>query len=89
MNEIVQLLITLAPSIGGILGIIISVILSLKELTKIINEFRQSNELKENNAQISALLKDNADLKKLNERLLVEITRIKPAGWCDDDKQIH
>lgn len=89
MNEIVQLLITLAPSIGGILGIIVSVILSLKELTKIINEFRQSNELKENNAQISALLKDNADLKKLNERLLVEITRIKPAGWCDDDKQIH
>ena len=89
MNEIVQLLITLEPSIGGILGIIISVILSLKELTKIINEFRQSNELKENNAQISALLKDNADLKKLNERLLVEITRIKPAGWCDDDKQIH
>ena len=89
MNEIVQLLITLAPSIGGILGIIVSVILSLKELTKIINEFRQSNELKENNAQISALLKDNAELKKLNERLLVEITRIKPAGWCDDDKQIH
>ena len=89
MNEIVQLLITLAPSIGGILGIIISVILSLKELAKIINEFRQSNELKENNAQISALLKDNADLKKLNERLLVEITRIKPAGWCDNDKQIH
>lgn len=89
MNEVLQLLITLAPSIGGILGIIISVILSLKELTKIINEFRQSNELKENNAQISALLKDNADLKKLNERLLVEITRIKPAGWCDDDKQIH
>ena len=89
MNDIIQLLITLAPSIGGILGIIVSVILSLKELTKIINEFRQSNELKENNAQISALLKDNADLKKLNERLLVEITRIKPAGWCDDDKQIH
>lgn len=89
MNEIVQLLITLAPSIGGILGIIISVILSLKELTKIINEFRQSNELKENNAQISALLKDNSELKKLNERLLVELTRIKPAGWCDDDKQIH
>lgn len=89
MNEIIQLLITLAPSIGGILGIIVSVILSLKELTKIINEFRQSNELKENNAQISALLKDNAELKKLNERLLVEITRIKPAGWCDDDKQIH
>lgn len=89
MNEVLQLLITLAPSIGGILGIIISVILSLKELTKIINEFRQSNELKENNAQISALLRDNAELKKLNERLLVEITRIKPAGWCDDDKQTH
>lgn len=89
MNDIIQLLITLAPSIGGILGIIISVILSLKELTKIINEFRQSNELKENNAQISALLKDNAELKKLNERLLIEITKIKPAGWCDDDKQIH
>ena len=89
MNEIVQLLITLAPSIGGILGIIVSVILSLKELTKIINEFRQSNELKENNAQISALLKDNEELKKLNVRLLAELTRIKPAGWCDDDKQIH
>lgn len=88
-QEVINLIITIAPSLAGILSIIVSIIISIKKLSAMINEFRQSNELKKNNENITSLLKDNAELKKLNERLLVELTRIKPAGWCDDDMQIH
>ena len=88
-QEIINLIITIAPSIAGILSIVISILISIRKLSTMINEFRQSNELKKNNESISSLLKDNAELKKLNERLLVELTRIKPEGWCDNDKQVH
>lgn len=83
-NDILNLIITIAPSIAGILGMIVSFIMAIKKVTSIINDFRQSNELKENNQQISQLLKDNSKLKKLNEKLLVELTRIKPMRWTDD-----
>ena len=82
-NEIITFIITIAPSLGGIIGIIVSVILSIKKITNVITEFKQSNELKKNNEQISALLKDNAQLKKMNEKLLVELTRVAPKGWYD------
>ena len=85
-QDIINLIITILPSLGGIIGIVLSVILSIKKISNVISEFRQSNELKENNAKISALLKDNAELKKLNAKLLVELTKIKPNGWCDDEK---
>lgn len=88
-QDIFNFILTILPSLGGIVGIVVSILLSLQKLTKIINEFRQSNELKQNTERITALLKDNAELKKLNEKLLVELTRIKPEGWCDDDQQTH
>ena len=83
-SDILNLIITIAPSIAGILGMIVSFIMAIKKVTSIINDFKQSNELKNNNEQISKLLADNAQLKKLNEKLLVELTRIKPQGWTDD-----
>lgn len=88
-QEIIDLIVTIAPSIGGIIGIVVSILLSIRKITTMINEFRQSNELKKNNEQIEALLKDNENLKKMNEKILVELTRIKPKGWCDDDQQVH
>lgn len=86
-QEIINLIVTIAPSIAGIVGMIFSFILALKKVTSIINDFRQSNELKNNNEQISKLLADNAQLKKMNEKLLVELTRIKPLGWTDDQSK--
>ncbi len=87
MSELLEILVTIAPAVAGVLASVVSVIMGLKKITSTITEFRQSNELKKNNEQITALLQDNAQLKKMNEKLLVELTRIKPAGWVDDLQQ--
>ena len=86
-QEVINYILTILPSIGGVIGIIISVILSIRKISSCINEFKQSNALKENNEKISALLKDNATLKEMNQKLLEEITRIRPKGRCDDEQQ--
>lgn len=82
------LIVAMAPAIGSVLATVISAILAIKKVAKVIAEFRQSNELKQNNAEIKALLEDNKQLKKMNEKLLVELTRIKPAGWCDNKEGV-
>lgn len=83
-SEVWALIVAIAPAIGSVLATVISAILAIRKVASTISEFKQSNELKQNNAQISALLEDNKQLKKMNEKLLVELTKIKPAGWCDD-----
>ena len=86
-SEIWALIVSIAPAVGSVLATVISAVLAIRKIASTIAEFRQSNELKQNNAQISALLEDNRQLKKMNEKLLVELTRIKPAGWCDDKEK--
>ena len=88
-SEVWALLVAIAPAIGSVLATVISAILAIRKVASIIAEFRQSNELKQNNATINALLEDNRQLKKLNEKLLVELTKIKPAGWCDDKEGVN
>ena len=82
--EIINLVIAIAPSVAGIVGMIYTFVMAIRKVTSIVNDFKQSNELKKNNEQISALLQDNAQLKKMNEKLLVELTRVRPQGWTDD-----
>lgn len=86
-TELLTLFASLAPAAISVISIVISVIMSIKKLTSMISEFKQSNELKNNNDMIKQLLEDNKSLKKLNERLLVELTKIKPAGWTDDQSE--
>lgn len=88
-SEVWALLVAIAPAIGSVLATVISAILAIKKVASVIADFRQSNELKQNNATINALLEDNRQLKKLNEKLLVELTKIKPAGWCDDKEGVN
>ena len=88
-SEVWALLVAIAPAIGSVLATVISAILAIRKVANVINEFKQSNELKQNNATINALLEDNRQLKKLNEKLLVELTKIKPAGWCDDKEGVN
>ena len=83
-SEAWALIVTIAPAIGSVLATVISAILAIRKVASTIAEFKQSNELKKNNEQINALLEDNKTLKRMNEKLLVELTKIKPAGWCDD-----
>ena len=83
-SEVWELIVSIAPAIGSVLATVISAILAIRKVASTSSEVKQSNELKQNNAQINALLEDNKQLKKMNEKLLVELKRIKPAGWCDD-----
>lgn len=86
-SEIWTLIISIAPAIGSVLATVISAVLAIRKVASTIAEFKQSNELKQNNENIRALLEDNRQLKKMNEKLLVELTKIKPAGWCDDKEK--
>lgn len=88
-SEVWALLVAIAPAIGSVLATVISAVIAIKKVASVISEFKQSNELKQNNATINALLEDNKQLKKLNEKLLVELTKIKPAGWCDDKEGVN
>lgn len=85
-SEIWYLIVSIAPSVAAVVATVAGAFLSLKKVVNAINEFRQSNELKETNDTIQKLLEDNKALKKMNEKLLVELTRIKPLGWSDDNE---
>lgn len=87
IEEIWYVVVSCAPSVAAVLASVISALLAIKKVATTISEFRQSNELKENNEQIKQLLADNKSLKKLNEKLLVELTKIKPKEWTDDEHQ--
>ena len=78
------LIVSIAPAVGSVLATVISAVLAIRKVASTISEFKQSNELKQNNEIVRALLEDNRQLKKMNEKLLVELTKIKPSGWCDD-----
>ena len=85
-SEIWYLIVSIAPSVAAVVATVAGAVLSLKKVVNVINEFRQSNELKKTNETIQKLLEDNKALKKMNEKLLVELTRIKPIGWSDDNE---
>ena len=70
-NEILSVIIQLAPSIGGVLGIVVTALLSIKKVADLISELKQSHE-------------DNKQLKRSNEKLISEITRIRQVGYTDD-----
>lgn len=86
-SEIWTLIVSIAPAVGSVLATVISAVMAIRKVASTIAEFKQSNELKKNNENISSLLEDNRQLKKMNEKLLVELTKIKPAGWCDDKEK--
>ena len=87
MTDLVNFLVQIAPAVAGVLATVFSALMAISKVSKMISEFKQSNELKQNNDTIHQLLLDNQQLKKMNEKLLVELTKIKPAGWTDDNKE--
>ena len=80
-----EFIISLLPEIAALVAFIISAIKIVKQISLMIKEFSQSNELKENNIIIKQLLIENEELKSLYQQLLIELTRIKPKGWTDDN----
>lgn len=83
-NEILSVIIQLAPSIGGVLGIVVTVLLSIKKVADLISEFKQSNELADLINELKQSHEDNKQLKRSNEKLISEITRIRRVGYTDD-----
>ena len=84
-GDIFTAIIAMAPSIGGIIGIVVTCILSIRKVAMMIADFKQSNELKELIATIKAQQAENKQLRKMNEKLLGELTRIQPKGYTDDN----
>lgn len=82
--DVISMLVSILPALSGVLATVVSAFLAISKVAKMVREFKQSNELKQNNEAIHQLLVDNQQLKKMNEKLLVELTKIKPAGWTDD-----
>jgi len=87
-SDLWALVVAIAPAVGSVLATVISAILAIKKVAAVISEFRNSNEVKGLVAENKALREDNKHLTKLYEKLLVELTRIKPAGWCDDKEGV-
>ena len=88
-SDIYAILVAIIPSLSAILGIVTTILLSLKKLSKMIVDFKNSEELKQLIAELKEQRKENKQLKKMNEKLISELTRIAPsAKWSDlDDGQ--
>lgn len=83
-SELWMAIVAMAPSIGGVIAAVITALLSIKKVATVIAEFRSSNELKELVSQLKVQSTENKQLKKMNEKLLAELTRIQPVGHTDD-----
>lgn len=86
-SEIWALFVACAPAIGSILATVISAVLAIKKVAQVISDFRNSNEVKNLVGELKTSHEENKQLKKLNEKLLVELTRIRPAGYQDDENK--
>ena len=87
-SDLWALVVAIAPAVGSVLATVISAVLAIKKVATVISEFRNSNEVKGLVSELKTSHEENKQLKKLNEKLLVELTRIKPAGWCDDKEGV-
>lgn len=85
MNELIELLITIAPAVTGVLATVFSVLIAIHKLTTVISELKQTNEMKTLIDDLHTQSEENKQLKKLYEKLLIELTKIRPMGYTDDE----
>lgn len=83
-SELWMAIMAMAPSIGGVLAAVVTALLSIKKVATVIAEFRSSNEMKQLISELKTQSTENRQLKKMNEKLLAELTRIQPMGHVDD-----
>lgn len=83
-SEIWALIVAIAPAVGSVLGIVITVLLGIKKFAAEISRLRESSELKELIAINKQQINENKQLRKLNEKLIAELTKIRPVGYTDD-----
>ena len=89
MEAIVSLIIEYAaiwgPSLVAILGVVAAIIPALLKIKTALVEFRKSDDLKRVIKLLESEAADNAELKRLYNLTLDEITKIK--GYADAKKE--
>lgn len=74
-------LVSAAPAITAILGVVITCISVGKKIYAAIADFRKDETLKELNQKVNSMLVENQRLNTVNRQLLVELTKI--ANYTD------
>lgn len=72
------------PSITAIFGVVASILYSILQTKKAINELKSCDDISQLKTEVKQLCQENKTLQKMNEKLLSELTRIRPRGWTDD-----
>lgn len=83
-TEFGMLLVALWPYIVALASTIFTAVMAIKKVADVINEFRNSNEVKALESEMRELIKENKMLKHDLDTLMVELTHRRPVGWTDD-----
>ena len=83
-GEVWMSIVSMLPAVGGILGMVITALLTIKKIAAAITELKNSKELAALIDELKKEREENKQLRKMYEKLQVELTRIKPAGYTED-----
>lgn len=83
-TEFGMLLVALWPYLVALASTVFTAVMAIKKVADVINEFRNSNEVKALESEMRELIKENKSLKKDLDTLMVELTKKRPVGWTDD-----
>lgn len=83
MEFLVTLCATWAPSITAIVSVVVVVLTSIAKTRAAFNEFKADNTLNEVKGQLERALSDNAEIKRQNNILIEQITKVK--GFADKE----
>lgn len=83
-SDLWMTIMAMAPAIGGIIGMVITALLTIKKIAVAVTELKNSNEVRELLEALKAEREDNKQLKKMYAKLEMELTRIRPVGYTED-----
>ena len=79
-----MLLVSLWPYLVALASTVFTAVMAIKKVADVINEFRNSNEVKALESDMRELIKENKQLKQDLDKVMVELTHKRPVGWTDD-----
>ena len=85
-TEFGMLLVALWPYLVALASTVFTAVMAIKKVADVINEFRNSNEVKDLEAEMKELIQDNRRLKQDIDTLTIELTKRRPLGWSVDNK---
>ena len=79
-----MLLVSLWPYLVALASTVFTAVMAIKKVADVINEFRNSNEVKALESEMRELIKENKALKEDLDKVMVELNKKRPVGWTDD-----